>query len=140
MRRVRNFLISTGAYWLSDYPVGLVAYVFGKLNNGVIYGYSIFSVIAMGFMESLGRSVCATLGAAIVVLSVDDEKPQRWALLVALLYVVIGRSRYHWARDYVPTTWDRVEQISNALWPAVICVIAANLFVRMRRGSLRPAA
>ncbi len=129
---VRNLLISIGAYWLSYQPIGLVAWLTGKVTGGIIYGDSVFSAVAMGTMESMGRAVCAALGGAIIVLAANGAKPQRWAFVVALLYVA-SPPRYHWLRP--PTAWDRVYQGAYLLWPAVVCVVVATLIARLRHDS-----
>ena len=133
MSWVRNLLISIGAYWLSDYPGVLMSWVFAKVSNGITYGDSVVAAIAMGIMESMGPAVCAAFGGTIVTLSATGAKPQRWALIVAMLYVIGSSPRFHWYRP--PTTWDRIAQVTGLAWPAVACIAAATLIAHMRRNS-----
>jgi len=82
---VRNLLVTLGAFWLSLQVVVLFAWLFGRLNNRVIYGDGVLDAIAMGVMTSLGRDVAAALAAALVTLSAASQKPERWAFIVAIL-------------------------------------------------------
>ena len=131
----RNLLISIGAYWLSDCLVVLAVFAFGKLTDGIIYGGSMFSAVAMGIVTSMGRAACAAIGAVIATRWAVGPKPQRWALVVALLYMVASRPRYHYVAP--PTTWDRVSDAANLAWPAIACVATAGLVGWLRRGSQR---
>ncbi len=131
MRWVRNLLICVGAYWISHYPLVFVSLVFDRLGSGVAYTENVFTVIAMGALWSLGRSICAAFGAAIVTLAVEDSKPYRWAVVVAVMYVIFGRAKFHWGVK--PTGWDRVYEVSNTLWPAVVCISVAFLCWRVMR-------
>lgn len=132
MSWARNLLISIGAFWLSRQPVVLFAWLFGQVTNRITYGYSVGSALGMGVMTGMGRAVCAGFGAAIVTLSAIGVKPQRWAWVVALLYVFAARPHYHWART--PTGWDRLSQGADVLWPAVVCVAVAAIIGRLRHG------
>jgi hypothetical protein len=109
-----------------------VAWLFGKANSGIIYGDSFVSAIALGAMSGMGRAVGAGLGATIVTFSATGLKPQRWAFVVALLYVVAAQPRYHWVRT--PTNWDRLSQSVDVLWPAVVCLSVAAIIGWLRRG------
>ena len=126
----RNFLITLGAFWLSLQVVVLFAWLFGRLNGGIIYGNSVPDAIAMGMMTSMGRAVAAALAAAIVTLAVASQKPERWAFMVAILYAVKAPTM-HW--QVPPRAWDRLEQSVDVLWPAVACVVVANITARLRR-------
>jgi hypothetical protein len=129
---VRNLLISIGAFWLSREPLVLFAWLFGHMTNRITYGDTVGSALGMGVMTGMGRAVCAGFGAAIVTLSAIGMRPQRWAWIVALLYVVAARPHYHWSRT--PTGWDRLSQTADVLWPAVVCVGVAAIIARMRQG------
>jgi|GEM_PF-1148789 hypothetical protein len=132
MAWAKNLLISIGAYWLSSQLVGLVAWPFAKINSGIVYGGSIVSAIAMGMMTGMGRAVCAAFGAAIVTLLITGAKPQRWAWVVALLYVVASKPHIHWTRS--PTSWDRWWQGADLLWPAILCLVVAAIIGKKRLG------
>ena len=126
----QNFLISCGVFWLSLLLVGRLARFFGWLNEGVIYGDSLFSGIAMGVMTSMGRTIAAIVAGTLVTLIVSSRKPERWALVVATLYVVGARVSFHWENP--PTAFDRLWQCVNLLFPALACIVAAGVTARFR--------
>jgi hypothetical protein len=130
MTRLRNVLISLGAFWLSVWMVVPFAWLFGKLNDRIIYGDSVLAAIAMGVMTSLGRAVAAGVAGWIVTLTTAGRKPERWAFIIAILHVVDAR-RYHW--HLPPTAWDRLWQSVDLLFPAIVCIAAAFMTVRFRR-------
>jgi hypothetical protein len=132
MSWVRNFLIAIGAFWLSHEPVALVAWPFMLANNGVIYGDSIISAIANGLVSGMGRAVCAGLGATVVTLSAAGEKPQRWASIVAVLYVFAARPHYHWTGS--STKWLLISQGVDVLWPAIVCLAVATIVGKKKLG------
>jgi hypothetical protein len=127
---VRSLLISLGAFWLSLQVAIPLAYLFGKLTSGIIYIDSIFNTIAMGVMTSMGRAVAAALAAAIVTLSAASQKPERWAFLVAILYLAKSPTM-HW--HLPPTTSDRLWQGAGVLWLALACIAVAIVTARLRR-------
>jgi hypothetical protein len=129
----QNLLISFGVFWLSLLPAGLLAGFFQKLNDGIRYGDSLYSGIAMGVMTSLGRTVAAIIAGVLVTLAVSSRKPARWALVVAMLYVVDAPVTFHW--EGPPMVFDRLWQSVNLLFPAVACVAAAAITARLLRGS-----
>src|ERR1700756_4601359 len=96
MSWARNLLISIGAFWISRQTVVLTSWLFGMATNGVIYhDVGVFSAIAIGAMDGMGRAVSAAFGAAIVTFFATGQKPHRWAVVVALLYVLAARPHYH---------------------------------------------
>src|ERR1700735_349709 len=122
MSRVRNLLVAFGAFWFSLWIVPWLAIAFGKLNSGIIYDSVWYEAIAMGMMTSMGRAVAASLAGAITAMVVDDKKPERWALIVAALYVVDAPVRY--GRWHVsPTPWDHLSRAVDLIWPAIACLI-----------------
>ncbi len=127
----QNFLISFGVFWLSLLPVGFLAGVFQKLDDGIRYGDSLYSAIAMGVMTSLGQTVAAILAGVLVTLAVSSRKPERWALVVATLYVVDAPVSFHWGAP--PMLFHRLWQSVTVLFPAVACVAAAAITARLRR-------
>jgi hypothetical protein len=131
MPKIRNLLISLGAFWLSLHLTVLFAWLFGKLNERVIYGDSVFAAIAMGAMTSMGRALAASLAAVLVTLVAVSPKPQRWAYIVALLYLVAPPVRYHW--HVPPTTWYRLWQGVDRAWPVVACILAAVITARLQQ-------
>jgi hypothetical protein len=130
MTWVRNLLITLGAFWLSLHVVVLFSLLFGRLNRGVIYGDRALDALAMGMMTSMGGAVAAALAAALVTLAVVAQKPERWAFIVAILYVANALTQ-SWGMP--PTAWDRLWHGADVLWPAVACVVVAIITARLRR-------
>ena len=128
---IRNLLITFGAFWLSLQLVVPMSLLVGKLTGGLVYGDSILAAIVMGMVASTKRAMCAAFGGAITTLIVPSAKPHRWAWIIALLYAIAARTRFHWHRP--PTSWDRVSEVANALWPAIVCVATTTLIARLRR-------
>ena len=122
----QNFLISFGVFWLSLLPTSS----FQRLNDGIrYYGDSLYSGIAMGVMTSVGRTIAAIVAGALVTLVASGRKPERWALVVAALYV-LHAPRFHW--EGPPTAFDRLWQCVNLLFPALACIVAAGVTARFR--------
>jgi hypothetical protein len=123
MTTIRNILICIGAYWLTRWLVGPLDLLFSKFTDRIIYGDSVLYAIAMGVATSLPRTVAAILAGVLIVFIAIDVNPERWSLLVAALYVLFSGLRVHWFLP--PTPWYRVWQITNVLFPAIACIIAA---------------
>jgi hypothetical protein len=130
MSNARNVLIAFGASWLSLLTVPWLSLAFGKLNSKITYDSVWFEAIAMGMMTSMGRAFAASLAAVITTTAVDARKPERWALIVAALYLFDAPIRYG-ARHIAPTAWDRGWQIVDRIWPAVACLIFAIVASRL---------
>jgi hypothetical protein len=130
MPMARNILISFGAFWLSVWTLTPLVWLSSKLNNKIIYGDSVLEAIAMGAMTSMGRSVGAIIAGLLVTFTVDGRKPERWAFVVAALYVIDVPVRHHWHLG--PTPWDRIWQTADLLFPALACIGAA-VTTRLRR-------
>ena|SRR5438874_1917775 len=126
----QNFLISCGIFWLSLLLTGRLVRFFRWLNDGVIYGDSLYSGIAMGMSMSMGPTVAAILAGVLVTLAVSSRKPERWALVVAALYIVGAPWSFHWKAP--PTAFDRLVQGAALLFPALACVVAAAITARLR--------
>jgi hypothetical protein len=131
MSKVRNILISFGVFWLSVWMAVPLTWLSGKLNDRIIYGDSALEAIAMGMMTSLGRAFAAILAGAVVTLIVAGRKPERWAFVIAILYVIDAPVRHHW--HLPPTGWDRLWQSVDLLFPAIVCIAAAFMTARFRR-------
>jgi hypothetical protein len=132
MSKARNVLIALGAFWLSLWAVPWLSLAFGKLNSKIIYDSVWFEAIAMGMMTSMGRAFAASLASVITTMAVDARKPERWALIVAVLYVVDAPVR-HGAWHIAPTAWDRGWQAVDLIWPAVACLVSAIAASRFRQ-------
>jgi hypothetical protein len=85
---------------------------------------------AFGVMSGMGRAVSAAFGAALVTFSITGQKPQRWALVVALLYFLAARPHYHWVDT--PTNLGRLSQSADLLWPSVVCLSVPAMIGSMR--------
>ena len=83
----------------------------------------------MGVMTSVGRTIAAIVAGALVTLVASGRKPERWALVVAALYV-LHAPRFHW--EGPPTAFDRLWQCVNLLFPALACIVAAGVTARFR--------
>jgi len=92
--------------------------LFGKLNNGIIYDDNLLSAVAMGVMTSIGRSVASILAGAVVMVSADSQKPERWASIIALLYVIEAPVHYG-PYNIAPTTWDHLTRGVDLVFPGM---------------------
>lgn len=132
MPRIRNILIACGVFWLSLWVSPWFAIVFGKLNSKIIYDDVWYEAIAMGMMISMGRALAAVLACVVITLVVDARHPERWALIVAALYLIDSPVHYgQW--HIVPTSWDQLWRAIDFVWPTIACVIAAMVMTRFSR-------
>jgi hypothetical protein len=102
-----------GAFGLSTQTIALFAWIFMKLNNGIIYGDGLLNAVAMGMMISMGSALSAALGAALVSSSLDSPKPVRWAFIVAFLYVLLETKRLIFSLPLVSRKMVRVAERRN---------------------------
>src|SRR5271154_6418553 len=93
MSKVRNILTSLGVFWLSLWVAGGLGRSLSKLNDGIVYGDSVLSALAMGVMSSMHRTLAAALAGVLVTVVVEGRKPVLWALIVAALYIVAAPVR-----------------------------------------------
>jgi hypothetical protein len=128
---VRNLLITFGAFWLSRLLVVLLSRPFLAVNNGITYGDSWLDAIALGIMTSMGRALAAAVGAGLVVFFAASPKPERWASIVAVLYLLYGSGSSHWYLP--PTRWDYLWRGTDRVWPVIVCLAAAVIIARLRR-------
>jgi len=129
----RNLLVCAGAYYLSGWLTLLLAIGFGKLTQGVIYsGY--FGVgVLQPMVFHLPRAVSAAIAGAVVASLVESKRPIGWAIITALLYMVLGFFGYHWGR---PSLFlDRVAQTVGTAFPAIACVVGAVIIEARRSRS-----
>lgn len=129
---IRNLLTAFGTFWLSLWTVGGLGALFGRFNNGIIYDDNLLSAVAMGVMTSMGRSVAAILAATVVMVSADSGKPEAWASIIALLYVIDAPVRY--GPYYVaPTGWDHLWRGVDLLFPGIACLLGVAVVAHFRR-------
>ncbi len=135
---IRNLLIACGAFWLSLWTVGLLGGPFGKLNNSITYSDEyLLSAVAMGVMTSMGRAVASILAGAVVMVSADSQNPERWASIIALLYVIDAPVRYG-PYHIAPTAWDHLTRGVDLIFPGIACLLAVALIAHFRRKKSKP--
>ena len=131
MSRLQNILISFGAFWISLWLSPVLWWPLDKLTNKFVYDETVLSALAMGIISSAARTLAAILaGVLVTMVVVASKKPALWALIVAALYVVDAPVRHHWG--YPATSWDRLWQSVDLVFPAVACIAAAFLAGRSR--------
>jgi hypothetical protein len=131
MAWTRNLLISFGAYWVSVQAVVPLSWLFAKAKPETLYGDSVLAAISLGVANGMARAICAGLGAALVAFCGIGERPHRWASVVALLYIVAARPHYHFVRP--ATSWYRIAQTVDVIWPAIVCLAVAAIIGWKRR-------
>jgi len=136
MSVIRNILIAFGVFWLSLWVAALLGWPFSKLGDGIVYGDSMLSAIAMGVMSSLNRTVAAILAGILVTLTLDHRKSEFWALIVGVLYVIDAPVRHHWSSP--ASGWDRLWQGIDLVFPAVACIVTAFITASLRSGRHDP--
>ena len=139
MSGIRNVLISFGTFWISLWVAWVLQLPsYDKLINAVVRDETVLSAFVMGVMSSMGRTLAAVLAGILITVVVSSRKPQFWALIVAVLYVVDAPVRHHWG--YPATGWDRLWQSVDLVFPAVACILAAVLTAHLRAKRLHPDA
>lgn len=130
---IRNLLVVCGAFWLSLWTVGLLGGFFAKLSNHIVYyDENLLTAVAMGAMTSMGRAVASILAGAVVIVSADSQKPERWASIIAFLYVIDAPVRYG-PYHIAPTAWDHLTRGVDLLFPGIACLLAVALIAHLRR-------
>jgi hypothetical protein len=129
MSRIQNILISFGAFWISLWVGVLFGWPLDKLTNKLIYDETVLSALAMGVISSAPRTLGAIFAGMLVTVVVTGKRPALWALIVAALYLLDARVRYHWG---YPATWDRLLQSVVLVFPALACIAAAVLTGHLR--------
>jgi hypothetical protein len=132
MLKIRNALICFGIFWFSLWFVAPVGWFFSKLNEGITYDESVISAIGMGVMMSSGRAFAAAFAGAFVTCVADGKRTERWAFVIATLYIVAAPVRHHWS--FPATSWDRLWQGIDLVFPALVCVASAFVTPRLRLG------
>jgi len=123
--------MSFGVFWLSLWPVGLFTFLFDKLTGRIIYGDGLLNGIAMGVLTSMGRALAAIFAGIFVTVAVAGRKSERWAFIVAALYVVDAPVHFYW--HLPPTAFERLWQSVNLFFPVIACIAAAAITARLRR-------
>ena len=131
MSKIQKTFITFGVFWLSVWVAAAVGWPLSKLTNGITYTDTIFNAFALGFMNSLGRTLAAILAGILVTTVVSGRKSQFWAFIVAVLYLVDAPVRLHWG--YPATGWDRLWQSVSLVIPAVACLVAAFVTAKVHQ-------
>jgi hypothetical protein len=126
----KNLLIGAGAYYFSWWVASPIAFVYGKLTQGIIYRGDFAGAVILPLVLRVPLALVAAGAGACVVWLVESDRPVSWAIFPALLYAVYSFLGHHWAR--APVLLDQVGQAIGALFPAVTCVVGAMVALRRR--------
>ena len=74
------------------------------------------------------HALVAFVTGAIVAWLVDSERPVRWAIFLAVLYVFFGTVGYQWAQQR--SFRDRSAQLLGAVLMGISCLVGAVFTVR----------
>lgn len=117
MANLRNFLLAVGVYWLSTWIAIPLSIAF---PNAHVYGESPLKAVLFGMELEMGRAVAAACAGVIVALLAAGNKPEWWALVVAVLYL-IRPARF--TGQLAP--WYRIVRSTTLIFPALLCLAAA---------------
>ena len=127
MATLRNFLIAVGLYYLSTWLAIPLSMVF---PNAHVYGESPLDAIVLGAELGMGRAVAAACAGILVMLLVTGRKSERWAFVVAALYLILIR---HSRSSGQLGAWDRMVFDVDIVFPAVLCVAAAYIVAHLQK-------
>ena len=68
---------------------------------------------------------------AIVAWLVDSERPLRWAIFLAVLYIFFGTFGYQWVQQ--PSFRDRSAQLLGPVIMGISCLVGAAFALRRTR-------
>jgi hypothetical protein len=100
------------------------------LTDKITYGDGAFDAIAMGIMESLPMMVGVGLAGVCVTFVASGPRPERWAIVIGLLYVASHLGRTRWGVS--PIEWFQFYKWAHLLSPAIACVATAAVTARLR--------
>jgi hypothetical protein len=132
-RRIRNFVLGYGVYMASWWIATPLAYVYGKLTERIVYRGQFAGAVVLPLVATIPYALAAAGFGASVTLLVDSERPFRWSIFPAALYVFFGTMGYHWARQ--PVLLDRVAQVIDATLMGIACLGGAIIAVRQHAPS-----
>jgi hypothetical protein len=135
-QKIRNLLIGYGVYtasWWVAYPLALA---YGKLTERIIYRGEFAGAVVMPLVTTVPYALVAFGVGASVAWLVDSDRPFRWAIFPAALYIYFGIIGYHWARP--PVLLDRVAQLIDATFMGIACLGGAMTAIRRRSTSQHP--
>jgi hypothetical protein len=131
--KVKNLVVGYGVYYVSWWVAYPLAFAYGKLTERIIYRGEFAGAVVMPLVTTVPYALVAVGVGACVAWLVESERPIRWAIFPAALYVFFGTIGYHWARR--PILLDRVAQVVDAMFLAIACIGGAMIAVRWRDGS-----
>jgi hypothetical protein len=129
MATIRNFLICVGVLMLSGW-MAILFFPISRFTDRIPHDDGVFGMITMGFLESLPWLFAAAIAGVCVTLTATGRKPERWAFVIALLYVANHLAHSHWSSP--PTGSLRLYQWAGLLSPAIACIVAAGITARFR--------
>jgi hypothetical protein len=116
---IQNFLVVSGIYWLSMWVFIPVAILHGKITTGIIYE-GFLGALLMHIVASLPVAV-VSFGGGILCAYIIDKSNKPWILVLAILYIVMGFTGWHYAIQ--PELSDRFFQLVQSLIPAITCYL-----------------
>jgi hypothetical protein len=132
---LRNLVVGYGVYQLSWWVAYPLAFAYGKLTDRIIYPGNLAGAVLVSLVLVVPYALVAVAVGACVAWLVDSERPFRWGIFPAALYIYFGVIGYHWAHQ--PTALDRVTQIMNASFMGIACLGGAILFVQRQTARRR---
>jgi hypothetical protein len=130
MSTIRNFLICVGLLLLSGW-LAILFFPISHLTDGISHDENVIGAIATGFLDSLPQLFATAIAGVCITLTAIGRKPERWAFIIAILYVASHLATSRWS---VPPTgwWMRTYQWAALLSPAIACVAVAIITGRFR--------
>lgn len=133
MATIRNFLICVGVLALSG-RLAILFFPISHLTDGISHDENVIGAISTGFLESLPWLFATAIAGVCVTLTAIGRKPERWAFVIAVLYVASHLATSHWS---VPPAgwWMRTYEWAALLSPPIACVATAIITGRFRKKS-----
>jgi hypothetical protein len=136
-QKIRNLLVGYGVYYASWWVAYPLALAYGRLTERIIYHGEFSSTVVMPLVTTFPYALVAFGVGASVAWLIDSERPLRWAVFPAALYIFFGTIGYHWVRQ--PLLLDRVAQVIDATFMGIACLAGAWIAVHRRTPSQHPA-
>src|SRR6266851_3289449 len=109
----RNLLVCCGAYYISCWV-----------------GYP-STVVSMPLVTAGLHALVAFAAGAIVAWLIDSERPLRWAIFLAVLYLFFSTFGYQWTQQ--PSFRDRLAQLLGPVIMGISCLMGAAFALRRTR-------
>jgi hypothetical protein len=135
MSWIQKGLITLGIFWLSQRLIPLVGWPLSKLTSRITYTDTVLNALALGFMNSLDRTICAAIAGLILAAVIKDRMSLFWALVLGVLFLLYA-PHFRW---FIPeTAWDRLWQGVSVVFPAVACIGVAFTKTYLRTNGRGP--